>query len=192
MNFSRFLLPFVFLGLIVLLFFEPVWAFTSQDVIITATPSFLGISVSPDTWIINGIKGSGKIRTNTTYYSNPLGDVVSPSITVLDSECRFTLVNGSTMPIDVVLDIADFIGGDFSTNSNLGTNGLTSFGAYTYVSGDLFVNKVKATSFMSPTLISSLPVGINKKFGIEITTQTHAWTSKVPSSVIATIIVSAH
>lgn len=164
----------------------------TQDVIVTATPTYVGISVTPLTWILNGITGDHKMRVNTTYYSNPLGDTVSPSPVVLNTECRFTLVNSSTIATDITLDIADFIGGDASVNSNLGTNGPTNFGAYSYVSGDLFVAKVVAKSFLSSILISTLPALTNRKFGIELTTQSNPWVSGISSSSITTVTATEH
>lgn len=164
----------------------------TADVTITATPTFVGISVTPTTWVINGLTGDHKMRFNTTYYSNPLGDIVSPSATVLNTECRFTLVNISTVLIDITLDIDDFVGGDASTNSNLGTNGPASFGSYTYISGDLLVNKVAAKTAGSSIVIDSLPALTNKKFGIQLRTQSNAWVHGAASSTVATVTATEH
>lgn len=183
---------FVLLSFLLSLIPSFVEAATSVDVTITATPTFVAISISPTSWILNGLTGDHRMRINTTYYSNPLGDTISPSATVLDAECLFTLVNSSTRSIDVTIDIADSIGGNHSTNSNTGLNGPTSFGSYSYASGLLFVGKVVAKSIGSPGLISDLAPLTNKKFGLEVKTQSDPWLVGTASSSITTVTATEH
>ena len=188
----RFLFILVFLGLLVLVVPFRVLAATTVDVTITATPSFVTIAVTPTSWVLNGLTGDHKMRINTTYYSNPLGDTISPSATVLDAECLFTLINSSSHSIDVTIDIADSIGGNHSVNSNTGLNGPASFGSYSYASGLLFVGKVVARSIGSPGLISDLAPLTNQKFGLEVRTQSGPWLVGTASSSITTVTAKEH
>ena len=164
----------------------------TNTVEVTATPSYLGISNSPATWTLNGISGNSTIEPDTTYYSNPQGDTTAPSATVLDGECRFTITNTSSVPTYVVIDIENFTGGsDPMTNSDDGTNGATSFGAYSWYSGMLYSNKVVAKTTGSGNLTSSLAAGTDLKWGMEVETQTDAWTGGTSSTATITITVTA-
>lgn len=167
----------------------------TDTVTVTATPSFLGISNSPDNWTLNGLTGNSTIDIKTTYYSNPQGDTTAPSGTVLDNECYFTITNTSSVNTSVVIDIDDFAGGsDPMTNSDDGSNGATSFGAYSWYSGmtypaDRVIAKKNATG--SDNLISSLAAETDLKWGMEVLTQTDAWTGGTSSNSTITITVTA-
>ena len=171
-------------------------AATSDTITVTATPAFVGISNSPATWLINGINGApadkvgdGKIRRNILYYANPLGDRTAPSATVLDAECQFTITNTSNVHTDISVNFPDFVGGDAMTNSNLGSNGVGAFGAYAWYSGMTYANKVIAKDTGSDILLSDLGEATNKKWGLEVKTQTGAWTD--PTSMTSSVVVSA-
>jgi len=166
-------------------------AATSQNVTVTATPAFISIANAPSTWSINGITGSGVIAPNTTYYSNPLGDTTSPSATVVDGECRFTVTNTSSVATNIVVNFPNHTGGDASTNSNLGTNDTTKFGAYSYYSGMTYSSKVIAKASGSDNLITSLAAATNFKWGLEYKSQSDAWTSGSAMSSTVTITATA-
>ena len=155
-----------------------VFAATSQDVEITATPAYISITNAPGTWTINGILGSAVIDTNTTYYSNPLGDTTSPTVGgALAGECRFTITNASTVAIDLTVVFPDHIGGDASTNSNTGSNGATSFGAKTYFTGQTSAEWVIAQNAGSAVGYDGLAATTNIEWGLIYVSQTNAWTS---------------
>lgn len=170
-------------------FAVPAYAATNQDVTVTATPAFIAISNSPTTWTINGITGSGVIAEDTIYYTNPLGDTTSPSSTVVDGECRFTITNTSTVAIDLTVNFPDHTGGDASTNSNLGTNDTTKFGAYSYFSGDLFSAKVIAQSSGSAVAYDGLAASTDIKWGLMYESQSNTWTSG--SAMSSTVNIAA-
>jgi len=154
-----------------------VFAATSQDVEITATPAYISISNAPGTWIINGILGSGVIDTDTLYYSNPLGDTTSPTVGgALATECRFTITNASTVAIDLTVVFPDHIGGDASTNSNTGSNGATSFGARTYFTGQTSAEWVVAQNAGSSVGYDGLAATTDIKWGLIYESQSDAWT----------------
>jgi len=155
-----------------------VFAATSQDVEITATPAYISITNAPGTWTINGILGSGVIETDTLYYSNPGGDTTSPTVTgATDGECRFLITNASTVAIDLTVVFPDHIGGDASTNSNTGSNGATSFGARTYFSGQASGAWVIAKNAGSAVGYDGLGATTDIRWGLIYESQTNAWTS---------------
>lgn len=166
-----------------------VFAVGSVNVTITAIPTFVAITNSPDTWIINGITGNSMISPDTVYYSNPLGDTAVPGATVNDSVCRFTVTNASSsIPLDLTVNFGNFSNGDASTNSNTGGNGATSFGVYTWYSGMTYSNKVVANVSGSAVLYNEW-TGVTLKWGAEIETQSNAWTTGDPMT--ADMIITA-
>lgn len=179
------------IAVLLLAFAVPAMADTSQNVTVTATPSYVSIANSPGTWTINGITGGGTILPNTTYYSNPLGDTTSPSATVVDGECRFTVTNTSTVATNIVVNFPNHSGGDASTNSNTGSNGATSFGAYAYYSGMTYANKVIAKATGSDNLITGQAATTDFKWGLEYTSQSDAWTSSTSMTSTVTITATA-
>lgn len=173
-----------------------VLAAETDTIVVTASPVFIAIDNSPDTWTVNGClipavgkEGDGKIRKNTVYYSNPLGDWDVPSATVVDGECQFTITNTSNVGTDITINFPNFAGGDAMTNSNTGSNGATSFGAYSWYSGMTYTNKVVAKSSGSDLLISNLGATTNKKFGMEVKTQSNAFTSA--TAMTSSVVLSA-
>ncbi len=153
------------------------------------------ISESPTTWLLNGITGSGKANINTTYYANPLGDTTAPSATVAQGECQFLITNTSTGAIDLTADMSDFSGGsDNSTNSNTGSNGATSFGAYCWYSGETYTNKgiMKSSGSTTGNLYSNLAASTNLYWGAEVKTQSNAWTGGTSATSTITITATAH
>lgn len=168
----------------------PLLAATSEDSTVTATPAYIEITNSPNTWVLNGITGDSKIDTSTTYYANPLGDTTAPGATVVNGECRFTLTNSvnSTVAVDLDVNLSDFTGGDANmTNSNLGSNGATSFGAYSWYSGMTYSLKVIMKSSASDEFYTNLATNTSIKWGAEVLTQTDAWTGGTSSTATMTI-----
>lgn len=164
----------------------PVSAATYQDVTITATPSYISITIDDNTFTLNEETGDSTIDADTIYYSNPLGDTSSPSSPVVDGECHFSITNDSTVNIDLTVDMEDFSGGDANmTNSETGSNGATSYGAYSYYSGlNPYSNKViiKTNGTGSDTLWSSSSPGDDIKIGFELETQSNAFAGGNPST----------
>lgn len=161
----------------------------TAQVTVTAIPGIISITETQTTWTINGITGGGVISENTTYYSNPQGDKIIPSATVLANECYFKIDNDSTVNITITVDFGNFTGGDAMTNSNTGSPGATSFGAYSYHEGLVYSSKVVAKSSGSSALKTDLPSTDNLSWGVEITTQTDTWVS--PNQQTAYITVTA-
>ena len=170
----------------------PALAATDAPITISATPSYIGMTLDNSTWTLGGLTGSGLIVPNTQYYSNPLGDTTTPSATVVDGECYFTLTNTSTVTTDVFANMSNFTGGSCTmTNSDDGTNGATTFGAYSYYSGMTFASKVVCKASGSAAFKTSLAPSTNLKFGFCIKTRTNPWTGPTASTSVVTVSLAA-
>lgn len=191
----RFILPILLAVSLVVGIAAPVLADDSQDVTITATPLYLAITNDISTWTLNGITGSGTIAPDTVYYSNPLGDTTTPSATVVDGECRFTVTcTAGATTCDLTVNCGDFSGGDANmTNSDDGSNGATSYGGYSWYSGITYASKVvMKTSGSSELYSAGLAGGNSLKWGAEIETQTNAWAGGDASTATMTITATEH
>ena len=168
----------------------PVLAATSQDVTVTATPSYIAIANAPSTWTVNGITGGGKIAPATEYWSNPLGDTTTPSDPVVDGECRFTITNTSNVITDLTVNFIHFTGGDAMQNSGTGSGGVGTFGAYSYCTGMTYsTGKVIADNTGSGPMKEDLATTTNIKWGVSCDTQTDAWTSG--NAMTSTVTITA-
>ena len=168
-------------------------AATTATITVTNTPQFIAITIDHTTWTVNGLTGNSHVLVSTAYYSNPLGDTVAPSTTVLDTECYFTLTNTANVATDITFNWSDMsAGSDNSTNGNTGTAGATSFGAYSYVSGVAIASKVLCKSSASGIAITNLGATTNKKFGFLINEQTNAWSGATGATSTITGTSVAH
>lgn len=181
-----------------------VLAASSAGVTVTATPLFLSIENTPDTWTINGLGGGterGVIDPGTTYYANPItdaDDIIPPSETVLDTECYFTVtcVIGATT-CDLTVIWGDFAGGGADmTNSGAGTNGVDIYGAHCWYGGmeTYSTSKVVVKSSGSDKMYTAdgLAACASLEWGVEILTQTNDWTSGTSSISTLTITATEH
>ena len=169
-----------------------VLAATSQDVEVTATPSYMSIANAPATWAINDVADAGgkTILKGTTYYSNPLGDTTVPSDPVVDGECRFTITNTSSVAIDLTVNFPSHTGGDASTNGDTGSAGATSFGAYSYCTGMTYsTGKVIAKITGSDAMKTGLAATTNIKWGLTYSSQTDDWGSG--TAMTSTVVITA-
>ena len=172
----------------------PALAATSQDVTVTATPSYIAISNGQATWTINGIAGSGVIEPSTTYYANALGDTDVPDATVGATEGYFPITNTSSVDITLTVDMENFAGGDANmTNGETGSAGATSYGAYSWYEGQTYANKViiKTNGTGSDVLWTSPTPGADIDLGAEISTQTNAWAGGGSSTATLKITAAA-
>lgn len=170
---------------------------TTQDVTVTATPLYLSITNSPSAWTLNGVNGGNSlISPNITYYAKgSTNDTTSPSATVLDTECLFTVTNGTgATTCDLTVTCGAFTGGGAAcTNSNAGTNGSGIYGAHCWYSGLLYVNKVIVKDAGSDQMYSvGLAADTSLKWGAGILTRTNDWTSGTSSQATMTLIATAH
>ena len=171
-----------------------VLAASSQDVTVTATPSYISIANDPSTWSVGdtGVATSARIAKNTTYYTNPLGATTVPSDPVVDGECRFTITNTSTVAIDLTVNFPHFISGDAMQNGDTGSAGVGTFGAYSYCTGMTYsTGKVVAKNTGSLVMKDALAATTNIKWGLTLSTQTDDWTSGTAMTSTVTITATA-
>ena len=142
-------------------------AASSGTVTVTATGTFLDITITGGNWTLNS---GSPIDTSTNYYSNPLGETTTPSDPVVDGECQNTLTNNSSVAIDVTIEWPDMTGtGDPWVNSDDGSNGSMIFGAKAQQSGSNWSAAVIAKESASyNTLISDLAASGTKKFVLNL------------------------
>ena len=189
---KRLVLPLVMVITLAILPASGALAATSQNVTVTAIPGVVSISNAPSTWTINGITKSGVISANTTYYSNPLGDNITPSATVAAGECYFTVTNSSTVNITLTVNFGDFSGGDAMTNTNTGSATTTGFGASSYYDGMTYSSKVIAKSTGSDALIANVAnTTASLKWGLEVKTRTDEWSSGDAQTSTVTITATS-
>ena len=132
---------------------------------------------------------------NTTYYSNPLGGTTSPSATVVDGECDFTITNTASIATDLTGNMSDGSGGSNPmTNVNGAAAGAASYSAYAYYSGETYSAKVllKSSASTLGNFKSNLGATTNIKVGFQFSTQTGAWTGGTGSTYTLTITSTAH
>lgn len=165
-------------------------------IIVTFKPAYVAISVSPDTWTINGLTGDNITSSNTVYYSNPLGDTTSPTTGGAgadDSECNFTITNTSNVVTDIKVTMSDVAGGsDTEANSDNGTNGVNYFGAKSYFSGQTSGQWVVVKASGSDVGKASLGATTNIKFGLRIQTQSNDYTGSSDSTATITVTATKH
>ena len=187
---KRWLIALVLALALVVAITIPALADTSQDVTVTATPTYIAIANAPSTWTVNEETGDSLIDTSTEYWSNPLGDTTTPSDPVVDSECRFTITNTSTVITDLTVNFPHFTGGDAMQNSGTGSGGAGTFGAYSYCTGMTYsTGKVIADNSGSGPMKEDLAATTNIKWGVSCDAQTDAWSS--PSAMTSTITITA-
>jgi hypothetical protein len=194
---KRLLLSLLLAVVLVMVFAVPVFSDTSDDITVTASPAFIGISIANDTWTINGLgtSATGLIAPATTYYSNlkdEADDTTAPSATVLEAECYFEIANASTIVTDITANMIHFTGGDAMQNSDGGYTdaGAGEFGASTYIEGATWPDDaVFLKNSGSDAMETDLAATTNLFFGVAIKTQSDAWASG--DNMTSTITVTA-
>ena len=140
-----------------------------------------------------GAGTTARIAISTTYYSNPLGATTQPTEAgILDTECRFTITNTSSVATDLTVNFIHFTGGDAMQNSGTGSGGVGTFGAYSWPSGAVYsTGKVIALNAGSAVMKNALAATTNIKWGLTLSTQTDEWTTGAAMSSTVTITATA-
>jgi len=188
------ILPVVIALVAIFAFSVPAMAATTATVTVTAQPAFIAISIVQNTWTINGIVNDGYIEPDTVYYSNPQGDTTALTATVAANEGYFDVTNTSSVDIDLTVDMGNFTGGtDNMTNSDLGSNDTTKYGAYSYYEGCTYADdKVIVQTTASDVLWTSSSPGDDIDLGVVLETQSNAWTAGDSSTATITITAARH
>ena len=166
---------------------SPAMAATTAVGTITYTPVFVSITTT-------GSFAMGSVLVNTVYYSNPGGVSTPPSATVVDGECSLHATVSASVNYDLFVNIPNFTGGsDPMTNGNSGSNGTTTFGAYSWYSGMTYTNKVIAKASGSDAMYANVSSATTSVYwGVEIKTQTQAWSGATASGSNAIISITVH
>lgn len=186
---------FALIVLAALLVPSAAYAAVFQEVTVTAAPAYISITNAPSDWTPNDIVGDGvtpkgTMGPNKTYYSNPLGDATSPTVGgALDTECRFTITNASSVATNLTVLFPHHTGGDASQNSDDGNPTTVKFGARTYFSGQASGAWVVAKNTGSSIGRSDLGAATHIKWGLIYKSQTDAWTSG--TSMASTVVITA-
>lgn len=199
---KRLIVSLVVALMLVLIPAQAVFADSSQDVAVTATPSYISIANDPSTWSVGdiGAATSARIAKNTTYYTNPLGATTVPASPVVDAGCRFTITNTSSVATDLTVNFPNLTGaGDTMTNVNqIADDTATaadadSFVAWSYCTGmtTYATDKVLAKAAGSSVMKDALAATTDIKWGLEIQTQTGDWTSGTAMTSTVTITATA-
>ena len=192
---SRILVPILVAVSMVAIGAIPALADTTADITVTATPSFISISIAQNTWTVNGIDGTGKLAPATTYYSNGTGangDITAPNNPVVDGDCYFVIANVSSVETDMTANMVHFTGGDAMQNSDsgYGTAGAGEFGASTYTTGAAWpAGAVILKNAASAALKADVAASAIVTFGVALKTQSDVWTSG--DAMTSTITVTA-
>jgi hypothetical protein len=173
----------------------PVAAALTQSVTVTATPSYVAIANTPGTWTLNGVKGDGFILVNTIYYAidaAKTNDTTGPGATVAAADCRFALTDTSSVNITLKVTMENFAGGIDNMTNGDGTNGATSYAAYSYYSGMTYTDKkiVKKVADIGTTDVmytSTSAGGADIAWAVQVETQENAWTGADASTATLTI-----
>jgi len=188
------------------------FAASSVDVSVYATPMVLSITVTPDSWYINWADTSGghsgaaydpwgdnRTRPSITYFSNPLGDNLTPDIvgsgTTDNTECLFQFANLSGVPVDISCKMGNFAGGDNMTN---GSGGYTVssdniFGASAYVSGTAWPAAAVTLPLLTDAkTIDNLGNTLDIWWGVALKTRTNGFTSATTMTSTITCTAAEH
>ena len=130
-------------------------AAADQSITVTATGNYLAFTFTGGNWTL---ASGGVISPNTNYYSNPLGEITSPSNPVTDAECNHIVTNTGNVAVDVTVKWVDMAGtGSPWVNSDAGTNGSMVFGGKAQKSGTNWSSAIIAKNAATyNTLLSDL------------------------------------
>lgn len=144
----------------------PAMAATTADITITATPTYVALTVSnaPNTWAI------GAVVINTTYYWT--ADDLVPAEPLEDGDMKETITNTGSVAEDIDIKVAAFTGGvgwAISTDDSPGADEVSIRAGITGMANRAAMIQVITTD---TELIDSLASSGTKKFCLELETGT--------------------
>ena len=145
---------------LVLSFSMPVFAATTQDVTVTATPTYVSISNTPTT------EALGMLAASSTTWA--IG--TAPADPLVDAGCTFTVTNNGNVAENIAITATDFGGG-------VGWTLASAVGVDTVVmkagkSGDAHAAMVVVATTGGANFISSLAAAATKKWEFNLSTGT--------------------
>lgn len=145
----------------------PAIAATTQDVTISATPSYVSISNDEATWPI------GIVSANTTYWAGTTPFTDAPADPLEDGNCRFTVTNNGSVTVDISITGNNFTGGVGWTlhADTVGENIVVLSGG---ISGAVYPGGLVALTNgdAKANFIADLAAAGTKKWGLQLETGT--------------------
>jgi len=152
----------------------PAMAATTADVTITATPTYIAMTISnsPNTWAI------GTVAANTSYYWT--ADALIPAEPFVDGDMKETITNTGSVAEDFDVKVAAFTGGvgwTISIDDTPGSNEVSVRAGYTGLATNAAMTQVLTTD---TELISNLAAAGTKM--VSLTLKTGTFTDGVAKS----------
>lgn len=161
----------------------PAFAATTADVTITATPTYIAMTVSnaPNTWAI------GVVEEATTYWWT--ADNASPAEPLVDGDMMETITNTGSVAEDIDIHTHNATGGVGWTVSTDDTPAADEFSLRAGITGMANMAAMVQVITTDAELIDSLAASGTKKFCMSLKTGT--FTDGVAKSTTATLTASA-
>ena len=151
----------VLIALVVLLVPSTAYAATTQDVTVTATPSYVSISNAPTSEALGMLTESSTTWATGTPPADPLVDV----------GCTFTVTNNGSVAVNIAITATNFTGGVGWTLAS--TVGLNQVVMKAGKSGDAHSAMVTVLTTGGANFISSLAAAGTKKWEFNLATGTY-------------------
>ena len=90
--------------MLLVVFAVPIFADTTQDVTITATPTYIALTNSEASWPV------GTVIASTAYWWT--ADTLAPAEPFVDGDMKSTITNTGSVAEDIDIKVAAFTGGD--------------------------------------------------------------------------------
>ncbi len=160
----------------------PMYAGTTADVTITATPTFLSITNSEATWTL------GAIAENTAYYWTADGLVAAEPL--VDGDMKATITNAGSVTCDVDIKCADFTGGVGWTLSADETPGANEINLRAGITGMANRAAMVQVTNSDIELIDSIAAAGTKMWCMEMESGT--FTDGAGKTGVVTLTISVH
>lgn len=160
----------------------PVFAATTQTVTVTATPEYVALTNSEDSWAV------GNVAESSTYWWTD--DSNAPADPFVDGDMKSTITNTGSVAEDVDIKVAAFTGGvgwSISTDDSPGEDEVSLRAGITGTANEAGMVQVITTD---EELVSDLAAAATKKWCMELETGT--FTDGVAKSGTVTLTASKH
>ena len=158
-RFRKLLVSLALALVMVLSFSMPVFADSTADVTVTATPTYISISNTPTT------EALGMLAANSTIWA--IG--TAPADPLVDAGCTFTVTNNGNVAENIAITATDFAGG---VGWTLGTPAQNVVRLKAGKSGDALETDMVTLTTSPQAFISSLAGSATKKWEIKMETPT--------------------
>jgi len=175
-RFRKLLVSLALALMLVLSFSMPVFAQSTTDVTVTATPTYLSISNTPTT------EALGMLAASSTTWA--IG--TAPADPLVDAGCTFTVTNDGNVAENIAITATDFTGGvGWTLASAVGSNTVVMKAGK---SGDAHSAMVVVATTGGANFISALAASATKKWEFNLSTGT--FTDGVAKSSTITLTAS--